>query len=389
MIQAVRRHEPDVIGLSGLLVKSAQQMVATAGDFSAAGIDTDLVVGGAALTRRFTHGRIAPEYGGVCTYASDAMSGLDLIERLCDSGRRGALLAEVEALRERDAAAFRARTRPSPAPQPQRRSSTVRTDVAAPRPPCLERRTARFDLDDVWPHLSLQMLYAKHLGLKGSVERLREAGDPKLHKVEAVVEELKDFARGAMAVRGVWRFFPARGEGNRLLLLEAGAGSAEKVAAEWLLPRQPREDGLCLADYVLPAGDHVALFVVTAGAGVREGAERFKNEGEYLKSHAYAALALETAEAAAELLHQRLRAELGFPDPPEMTTRERLAAKYRGKRYSFGYPACPDLAGQRQLFAALEPADIGVELTEGDMMDPEATVSALVFHHPDARYFGV
>ncbi len=100
-------------------------------------------------------------------------------------------------------------------------------------------------------------------------------------------------------------------------------------------------------------------------------------------------MALETAEAAAELLHQRLRAELGFPDPPEMTTRERLAAKYRGKRYSFGYPACPDLAGQRQLFAALQPADIGVELTEGDMMDPEATVSALVFHHPDARYFGV
>ena len=392
LIQAARRHEPDVIGLSGLLVKSAQQMVATAGDFSAAGIDTDLVVGGAALTRRFTHGRIAPEYGGVCTYASDAMSGLDLIERLCDADRRGALLEKVESLRERDAAAFRARTRPSAAPVTERRSSTVRTDVAAPRPPYLERRTARFDLDDVWPHLNLQMLYAKHLGLKGSVERLRKAGDPKLHKVEAVVEEVKDFARGEMAVRGVWRFFPARGDGNRLSLFESGEdgeGAQENVAAEWRLPRQAREDGLCLADYVLPAGDHVALFVVTAGDGVRDVAERFKNEGEYLKSHAYAALALETAEAAAELLHQRLRAELGFPDPPEMTTRERLAAKYRGKRYSFGYPACPDLAGQRQLFAALEPADIGVELTEGDMMDPEATVSALVFHHPDARYFGV
>jgi len=388
LIQAARKHEPDVIGLSGLLVKSAQQMVATAGDFAAAGIDTDLVVGGAALTRRFTHGRIAPEYGGVCTYAGDAMSGLDLIERLCDKGRRGALLEEVESLRERDAAAFRARTRARAVPATARRSSTVRTDVPAPRPPHLERRAERFDLDEVWPHLNLQMLYAKHLGLKGSVERLREAGDRKLRKVEAVVEELKDFARGEMAVRGVWRFFPAGAAGNRLTLFEPGEGGAKKVAAEWLLPRQPRENGLCLADYVLPAGDHVALFVVTAGAGVRGTSERFKREGEYLKSHAYAALALETAEAAAELLHQRLRAELGFPDPPEMTPRERLAAKYRGKRYSFGYPACPDLAGQRQLFAALQPADIGVELTEGDMMDPEATVSALVFHHPDARYFG-
>ena len=389
LIQAARKHGPDVIGLSGLLVKSAQQMVATAGDLRDAGIGTDLVVGGAALTRRFTHNRIAPEYGGVCTYAGDAMSGLDLIERLCDGDRRGDVLGRIEALRERDRAPARDGAGMKTAAPTERRSSTVRTDIAAPRPHDLERHAACFDLDDVWPHLNLQMLYAKHLGLKGSVERLRAAGDPKLLKVEAVVEDLKEFARGGMEVRGVWRFFPAGAAGNRLTLLDPGGGGAEKVAAEWLLPRQPREDGLCLADYVLPAGDHVALFVVTAGAGVRETAGRFKHEGEYLKSHAYAALALETAEAAAELLHQRLRAELGFPDPPEMTTRERLAARYRGKRYSFGYPACPDLAGQRQLFAALEPADIGVELTEGDMMDPEATVSALVFHHPDARYFGV
>ena len=388
LIQAARQHRPDVIGLSGLLVKSAQQMVATAGDLRDAGIETDLVVGGAALTRRFTHNRIAPEYGGVCTYAGDAMSGLDLIERLCDGGRRGEQLDRIEALRERDSAPVRTGSRGAKASPGDRRSGAVRADVRAPQPPDLERHTARFDLDDVWPHLNLQMLYAKHLGLKGSVERLRAADDPKLLKIEAVVDELKELARGELAAHGVWRFFPARSEGNRLVLLDP-SDSGEKVAAEWLLPRQPRADGLCLADYVLPQGDHVALFVVTAGAGVREAAERFKARGEYLKSHAYAALALETAEAAAELLHQRLRADLGFPDPPEMTTRERLAAKYRGKRYSFGYPACPDLAGQRQLFAALEPADIGVELTEGDMMDPEATVSALVFHHPDARYFGV
>ncbi|MGB3564574.1 MAG: vitamin B12 dependent-methionine synthase activation domain-containing protein, partial [Thermoanaerobaculia bacterium] len=114
-----------------------------------------------------------------------------------------------------------------------------------------------------------------------------------------------------------------------------------------------------------------------------------KEAGEYLKSHAFAALALETAEAAAELVHKRLRAAWGFPDPDEMTLQDRFSARYRGKRCSFGYPACPDLANQRQLFAALGPEEIGVTLTEGDMMDPEASVSALVFHHPDARYFGV
>ena len=111
--------------------------------------------------------------------------------------------------------------------------------------------------------------------------------------------------------------------------------------------------------------------------------------GEYLKSHALAALALETAEAAAELVHKRLRAAWGFADPAELTLQNTFSAGYRGNRYSFGYPACPDLAMQRELFATLQPEEIGVELTDGDMMAPEASVSAIVFHHPDARYFGV
>ena len=137
------------------------------------------------------------------------------------------------------------------------------------------------------------------------------------------------------------------------------------------------------------AEDHVALFVTTAGEGVRERVEDWKEAGEYLKSHAFAALAVETAEAAAELVHLRLREAWGFPDPPGTKAQDRFSARYQGKRYSFGYPACPDLEGQRALFAVLAPEEIGVELTEGDMMSPEASVSALVFHHPDARYFGV
>jgi 5-methyltetrahydrofolate--homocysteine methyltransferase len=181
----------------------------------------------------------------------------------------------------------------------------------------------------------------------------------------------------------VWRFFPACADNDRLTLLDPESGA---VAAAWELPRQAGAEGLCVTDYVL-AGDHVALFVTTAGEGVRERVETWKHEGEYLKSHAFAALALETAEAAAEWLHRKLRAEWGFPDPPELAAEDRFAARYRGKRYSFGYPACPDLAGQRALFAALRPEEIGVHLTEGDMMDPEASVSAVVLHHPEAVYF--
>ncbi|MHC4858458.1 MAG: methionine synthase [Planctomycetota bacterium] len=383
LIQEAREREVDVIGLSGLLVKSAQQMVLTAGDLRAAGVDIPLLVGGAALSRRFTHRKIVPAYGGLCTFASDAMSGLKLVERLVSEVERPKLADEVGAMIEADAAERPAKAAPD-RPAPARTARAVRRDLPAPRPPDLDRHVEDLDLDAVWAYLNPQMLYGKHLGLKGPVARLRRDGDEKLAKLEAVVEELMGVARdGAMRCRAVWRFYPARAEGETLRLLDPEAG---EVAAEWVLPRQPRGDRLCLTDYVLE-GDHVALFVTTAGEGVRERVEEWKANGEYLLSHAFAALALESAEAAAEHLHARLRAAWGIPDPPDLALRDVLAARYRGKRYSFGYPACPDLGGQRSLFDLLRPEEVGVGLTEGDMMDPEASVSALVFHHPDARYF--
>ncbi len=387
LIQAVQEHKPDVIGLSGLLVKSAQQMVLTAGDLRDVGIDTDLLVGGAALTRRFTHLRIAPEYGGLCTYAKDAMHGLDLVERLTDAERRSGLATEVATLTAEDLAA-RANVKPKAVGDTTStvRSSSVRADIVVPVPSDVDLHTAELDLDEVWNELNLQMLYGKHLGLQGSVKRLAAQGDEKLAKLEKIVAELQDLALGgAMTARAVWQFFRAESEGNTIRLYEP---DGDRPVVEWEFPRQAGVDGLCLADYVL-GGDHLALFVTTAGEGVRDRVEAWKNDGEYLKSHAFAALAIETAEAAAEFVHLRLRAAWGFPDPPEFTPRDRLSNRYRGCRYSFGYPACPDLSGQQQLFAALKPESIGVELTEGDMMDPEASVSALVVHHPDAKYFGV
>jgi 5-methyltetrahydrofolate--homocysteine methyltransferase len=385
LIQAVREHQPDVIGLSGLLVKSAQQMVLTAGDLAAVGIDTPLLVGGAALTRRFTHRKIAQAYTGLCTYAKDAMHGLKLVERLLDPATRPDLQQEVTDMLEADNADAVVETVET-GEASRNAAAEVRRDVPVPSPPDRDRHVANLDLDKVWEYLNPQMIYGKHLGLKGSVKRLRAEGDPKLAKLETVIDELKAIARnGAMKAKAVWRFFPAEADGNRITLRNPETG---EVAASWDFPRQAREGGLSLADYVLP-GDHVALFVTTAGEGVRERVEDWKTRGEYLRSHAFAALALETAEAAAEYLHACIRKYWGFADPEELAMEDKLSARYRGKRYSFGYPACPDLAFQRELFKALQPEEIGVHLTEGDMMDPEASVSALVFHHPDARYFGV
>jgi 5-methyltetrahydrofolate--homocysteine methyltransferase len=223
------------------------------------------------------------------------------------------------------------------------------------------------------------------LGLKGGVIRELEAGrvpeDLKSKEIYDAVNSLKDEYRGSevMAPSAVYQFFKSSTRGNRVTL--------DGVSFEF--PRQRKENGLCLADYVHPENDSVALFVVSVGKGVRELAEQLKNRGDYLKSHILQALALESAEAYAEFLHSQIRKMWGFPDPLDMTMMQRFQAKYHGKRYSFGYPACPNLEDQKQLFELLKPEEIGVQLTDGFMMDPEASVSAIVFHHPEATYFSV
>ncbi|MDO8475832.1 MAG: methionine synthase [Candidatus Rokubacteria bacterium] len=390
LIAAYHQHKPDAIGLSGLLVKSAQQMVTTAQDLRAAGIEIPLFVGGAALTRRFTATRIAVEYGGPTLYAKDAMDGLDLANRLFGATTREAALerlrAEQEALRAGVAAA--AEAAPAQAAPVATRSAVSRT-VPVPKPPDLDLHVLRrVPLAHLYPYLNLQMLLGKHLGVKGSVARLLAAGDPTTVEINAVIERLEReaAAHGWIEANALYRFFEARSAGDDLMLYRDGW-----EAARFHFPRQRGGDRLCLSDYVRDAAsgepDYVALFTVTCGAGVRQLAERWKEEGEYLRSHAIQALAIELAEALAEMLHARLRTQWGFPDPPGMALEDKLKAHYRGLRVSFGYPACPNLADQRILFDLLEPAQIGLALTEGFMMDPEASVSALVFHHPEAKYF--
>ncbi len=391
LIVAIDKHKPDMIGLSGLLVKSAQQMVVTAEELSQHGNCPPMLIGGAALTRNFTRKRIAPKYKNLVAYARDAMSGLELAGRIMED--RDRLVEELA--REAAQLAAAAEEAAGPAPASTGRSA-VRVLTEVPRPPDFDRHVMQLSLDEVWAYVNPKMLYGKHLGLKGNFAELVERGDEKALLVKRTVDELKTMGRprpkgeGKMVARAVWRFFPAAGEGNVLRLYDPA--DPGRVLAVFDLPRQPAGEHLCLADYVRPLvdgkpSDAVAAFVVTAGEGIRALAEAFKARGEFLKSHGVQALALETAEAAAEWLHDKLRGQWGFPDPPTITMHDRFQAHYRGKRYSFGYPACPDLAMQRPLFELLRPEAIGVTLTEASMMDPEASVSAIVLHHPDAKYF--
>jgi 5-methyltetrahydrofolate--homocysteine methyltransferase len=385
LIAAVERHRPDLIGLSGLLVKSAQQMVVTAQDFEAAGLKLPILVGGAALTKKFTETRIAPEYAAPVIYCRDAMDGLEVVQKLLDPKRKDDLLASRW---HRGEAPAPTKTVAAPAVLPRWRQ------VPVPEPPDLRHHVVDgVSLAEVFAYVNPQMLYAKHLGLRGSIERLRERGDEKTARLEETIEALQKevLAMGIMRPRAVYRFFAASTEGDTIVLRERPGGT---VLARLTFPRQPDRDRLSLSDWVAPATDartdYLGAFVTTCGEGVRAQAEVWKSAGEYLKSYALQALAIEAAEGFAELLHQRMRKMWGFPDAPNLTRKELFQAKYRGIRVSFGYPACPELEDQAVLWRLLEPdRHIGVALTEGFMMDPEASVSALVFHHPDARYFSI
>ncbi len=388
LIRAHREHNPDAIGLSGLLVKSAQQMVITAADLREAGIHVPLLVGGAALSEKFTKLKIAPSYTEAVCYAKDAMTGLRLMNELSDPAKRAETLSQhthigVAVLEE-------------PAPQQlepvsEERSPRVRVDLPIPLVAYTDRKARRVpDLNEVWSYVNPFMVFGRHLGFKGNFEKALAERDPRALELFNNMEEVKREAAQFMKISAVWQFFEAERQGNSIALFQPGAPSP---AHTFHFQRQRVGDKLCLSDYILPARDgvrdHLALFVVTAGEGIRVKSESAKAAGRYFYSHGLQALALETAEACAEWLHRRIREDWGFPDPPTLTMAERFVSRYRGKRYSFGYPACPNLDDQAGLWSLLRPEDVGVHLTEGMMMDPEASVSALVFHHPDCSYYTV
>ncbi len=396
LIKGYREHRPDAIGLSGLLVKSAQMMVITAQDLKSAGISCPLLVGGAALSNRFTRMKIAPEYGGLVAYANDAMEGLDLVNQVMDRESRESLKVRTaeETSRMLADAAKAAAGRGGAAPVGPARPA-LRRDVEIPLPPDLKLHVLRdYDLAEIFEYINPAMLYSRHLGLR-NFEAALAAGDAKAQELKAAVEEVQGvmIAHPDISANALYKFFPAESDGDRTVRVLAPDGGA--VLERFTFGRQSEPPGLCLADYLAPHGsgrrDYLCMFVTTIGTGVRALADKWKAEGEYLRSHILQILALEGAEAFAELLHLKIRQMWGIGDPPGLTKKDLFQTHYRGRRFSFGYPACPRLEDQAQLFRLLdvETHDIGVRLTEGYMMEPEASVSAVVIHHPEAKYFSL
>ena len=358
LIKAYKEHTPDAIGLSGLLVKSAQMMVVSAQDLTPPGVLPDpRRRRGAVESLHAAEDRAGIQrLGGICEGRDDRARSRQPAHGRGEAARAWARNSRTKRAccrppaRNRITAAWS-----SPAP-PQR--SAVPPVEEVPLPPDLRLHVIDdYDLDAIFRYINPSMLYTRHLGFKGKIDEAIAAGNAKateLREQVAAVEAVM-LARDDITAKAVFRFFPAHGDGETLRLY---GSDGRTMLDPFRFGRQSAEPHLCLSDFVLPADagrtDYVCLFTTTVGPGVRTLAEQWKDRGDYLKSHILQVLALEGAEAFAELLHQKIREMWGFPDPAGTSMPDLFKAKYRGLRVSFGYPACPRLEDQEQLFRLLD-----------------------------------
>ena len=391
LIQSYKEHKPDFIGLSGLLVKSAQMMVETVEDLNKEQISVPILVGGAALTEKFTYLNILPSYKNSVIYATDAMAGLNIVNTINDIEKKDALFENIDnkikSFKD-NMIANKIKTNKNISSKPITKLSTISN---VPQPPDLKTNTLELPLEDVWNLINPVMLFNRHLGYRGNFTNDLNENKEKAINLNNSVKNVKKLLLDSndISANVVYKFFKAQSDNDDIVLFES-----DNEIERFKFGRQSDKDQLCLSDYLNPidseTDDYISMFVTTFGPNIRELSEFYSNKGEFLISHIILSLALETAESAAEYIHKKIREMWGISDPVNIANSDIFKAKYIGKRFSFGYPACPRLEDQSKLWKLLHPEEnIGVNLTEEFMMDPEGSVSAIVFHHPEAKYFNL
>ena len=388
IIDAAESESVDVIGMSGLLVKSTVIMKENLEELETRGLSRrwPIILGGAALTRSYVEADLAPKFDGTVRYAKDAFEGLSLMDALMTAKRDGGA-PSLPPLRERR----------TPVRQNFHDSiiDTKRSDVASdnplPRVPFYGSRLVKgIPIQDYLGYLDERALFVGQWGLsgaRGQYEEMAEMeGRPRLRQL--VNEAL---SQGWFNAAVVYGYFPCYSEGNDLVILHHDADRYGQERLRFTFPRQRRDRRLCISDFFRPKEsgeiDLVAFHVVTMGESVSQAtAELFakNNYREYLELHG---LSVQLTEALAEHWHARIREEMGFASDDSRELGEILDQGYRGSRYSFGYPACPDLEAQRELCDLLQPERIGVTLSEEFQLHPEQSTSAIIVHHPEAKYF--
>jgi 5-methyltetrahydrofolate--homocysteine methyltransferase len=385
IIDAAKEHDATAIGLSALLVSTSKQMPLCIQELHSQKLEFPVLIGGAAINRDFglralyPGGRESDEvYEPGVFYCKDAFEGLNKMDQIVEDEPRAKL---VESVRE---AAVRLREKgPEPEALPTD-DDTVRsaaaTDNPVPEPPFWGAREIDVDLDEVFPHLDTHVLFKLHWGGKGvkgdAWKKLVQGGDgeegfqPRLERMWREQDYLHP--------RALLGYFPCYGEGNEVVVLDPE--DRETVLERFAFPRQPQHDRLCIADFYRPKDsgelDVVAFQAVTAGDEVTELMKQLEADGEFAEQLFVHGLGVQTAEGMAEWMHGRIRADLGIPS-------------HQGRRWSWGYPACPEQSEHDKLFRVIDAPSIGLRLSGGHALEPEQSTVAIAAHHPQAVYFGM
>jgi 5-methyltetrahydrofolate--homocysteine methyltransferase len=380
-------NEADAIGLSALLVSTSKQMPTAVAELHARGLDFPVLIGGAAINRDFGRRTLYPKgresdeiYEPGVFYCKDAFAGLDTMDALVDDEARSALIerirGEAKTLREKPVIDENL----PPTTDASVRSKAV-TDNPIPVPPYLGVRDVAVGLDDIYPYLDRHVLFKLHWGgkgVKGEAWRQRLDGSdgegegfvPRLERMWSEADYLHPKARLG--------YFPCNADGNELVIFDPENPDVE--LERLVFPRQPKHDRICLADFYRPIDsgerDVVALQGVTVGAEVTELMDRLGEEGEVTEQYYVHGIGVQAAEGSAEWLHSEVRRGLGIPLD-------------QGRRYSWGYPACPDQSEHEKVWRLLGLESIGMTLSGGYAVMPEQSTVAIIAHHPQAVYFGM
>jgi 5-methyltetrahydrofolate--homocysteine methyltransferase len=423
ILQAAHEHKADAIGMSGLLVKSTMVMKENLEVMNERNLMIPVILGGAALTRKYVDGDLRPLYKGNVFYANDAFDGLRYMEAILSGTKEAApgeklVVADQEVLVGAEAkialalemqnaeSSENAGAETAKGTVPVVRSN-ARRDVPIPNPPFWGTKIVNdLSLDEVFKYVNeTALIRGQWRVLRGSMSEREYQGildSQVLPEYQILKEKVK--SESLLMPQVVYGYFPCQSDGNDLVvyhppsqnLSDSKSAIRNSKLAEWLrftFPRQIDDRHLCIADYFVPVEsgkiDVLACHVVTVGQKASEHSKKLYDANKYKDYLYFHGLSVESAEALAELWHKRIREELGIAGSDAPQIKRLFSQGYQGSRFSFGYPACPRLEDQVRLFELLKPERIGVFLTEGYQMEPEQSTSAIIVHHPEARYFTI
>jgi 5-methyltetrahydrofolate--homocysteine methyltransferase len=393
IIKAAVEHNADAIGLSGLLVKSTLEMKYVVQDLERQSLKFPVICGGAALTRKYVEDDLRREYTSAVFYADDAFGGLHVMEDLVAAdGRRESRMTEGREVNPfaKAAAVGTASITGSDSRAPER-SAVVSDAPNIPAAPFYGVRVEKdLDLREIFRYINETALFKNQWQLKtASQEQYVKSVDEKFRPLLFELQE-KIIAAGIFNPKVVYGYFPCQSEGNDVIIYDAQQHDRE--ITRFTFPRQKEGRKLCIADFFASrmSGklDVIGMSLVTIGDNASFETKRLFDSGDYANYLYIHGLSVETAEALAEYWHKRMREQLGIAGEDSERISDLFHQKYRGARYSFGYPACPNLEDQTKLFALLHPEqNVGVRLTTGFLLEPEQSTSAIIVHHPAAKYF--